>query len=287
MVAAANTSDRQTAVGFTFRWSPAINAIRDQIGGPLGQPVHFVGRYWCDYGCDPRAPMSWRYKGGPGSGALADIGSHLVDLAEFVCGPISSVRGAVLSTMVSMSERCRSGAAVGHAATAHERCDRAGGERGRRDVHRDLRDPEPPPPCPHPALRTAIPMLWASSCSPNPALRRSTSNGPVSSASSTVRQQVQRRGIAKCWSGRLTRTSPKACRWTSPASATGRTTCSPSRLGLSCSRWRESPGSLAARRSPTGLHNLRVEEAVVASAASGGTEMVIPELKANEKGSMQ
>ena len=115
MVAAANSSNRQTAVGFTFRWSPAINAIRDHVGGALGRPVHFVGRYWCDYGCDPGAPMSWRYKGGPGSGALADIGSHLVDLAEFVCGPITSVRGAVFST--SIDERALPlGAAVGHAA---------------------------------------------------------------------------------------------------------------------------------------------------------------------------
>jgi len=59
--------------------------------------------------------MSWRYKGAPGSGALADIGSHLVDLAEFVCGPIASVRGAVLST--SVTERALpAGTAIGHAA---------------------------------------------------------------------------------------------------------------------------------------------------------------------------
>ena len=32
--------------------------------------------------------MSWRYKGGPGSGALADVGSHLADVAEFLCGDI-------------------------------------------------------------------------------------------------------------------------------------------------------------------------------------------------------
>ena len=43
----------------------------------LGNVLHFSGRYWTDYGCSPSAPMSWRYKGGPGSGALADVGSHL------------------------------------------------------------------------------------------------------------------------------------------------------------------------------------------------------------------
>ena len=116
MVAAAGASDRQTGVGFVFRRSPAIGAIREQLASDaMGRPLHFNGHYWCDYGVDPRGPMSWRYKGGPGSGALSDIGSHLIDLAEFVCGPIQSVRGAVLSTFVT--ERALPlGAAVGHAA---------------------------------------------------------------------------------------------------------------------------------------------------------------------------
>jgi predicted dehydrogenase len=118
MVAAARASGRQAAVGFTFRRSPAIAAIREQVEqGSIGRPLHFNGHYWCDYGCDPNGPMSWRYKGGVGSGALADIGSHLLDVAEFVCGPIQSVRGAVLPTLIT--ERALPlGAAVGHAATA-------------------------------------------------------------------------------------------------------------------------------------------------------------------------
>ena len=116
MVAAAKASGRQAAIGFTFRRSPAIVAIRDQVErGAIGRPLHFNGHYWCDYGCDPRAPMSWRYKGGPGSGALSDIGSHLLDLAEFVCGPIRSVRGAVLQTVVA-ERPLPLGIAVGHAA---------------------------------------------------------------------------------------------------------------------------------------------------------------------------
>ena len=116
MVAAAKASGRENGIGFVFRRSPAIGAIREQLAsGAVGRPLHFNGHYWCDYGVDPRGPMSWRYKGGPGSGALSDIGSHLIDLAEFVCGPIRSVRGAVLSTFVT--ERALPlGAAVGHAA---------------------------------------------------------------------------------------------------------------------------------------------------------------------------
>ena len=116
MVAAAKASGRETGIGFVFRRSPAIVAIREQLAsGAMGRPLHFNGHYWCDYGVDPRGPMSWRYKGGPGSGALSDIGSHLIDLAEFVCGPIRSVRGAVLSTFVT-ERALPAGAAVGHAA---------------------------------------------------------------------------------------------------------------------------------------------------------------------------
>jgi predicted dehydrogenase len=116
MVAAAAASQRVTAVGFTFRRSPAIAAIKEQLEqGGIGQPVYFNGHYWCDYGVDPNGPMSWRYKGGPGSGALSDIGSHLIDVAEFVCGPIESVRGAVLSTVV-VERALPVGTIVGHAA---------------------------------------------------------------------------------------------------------------------------------------------------------------------------
>lgn len=118
MVAAAGRSPGIAAVGFTFRRSPAIAAVKQQVErGAVGRPVHFNGHYWCDYGCDPRGPISWRYKGGPGSGALADIGSHLLDAAEFVCGPIRSIRGAILSTVVS-ERPVPLGAVVGHAAAA-------------------------------------------------------------------------------------------------------------------------------------------------------------------------
>ncbi|WP_250037357.1 Gfo/Idh/MocA family protein [Paractinoplanes maris] len=114
MAAAAAAPGQVGAVGFTFRRSPALNAIREQVEGALGPVRHFVGNYWCDYGFDPRRPMSWRYQGGPGSGVLADIGSHLTDLAEFFCGPTSGVQGTTMATLVA--ERPRPlGIAVGHA----------------------------------------------------------------------------------------------------------------------------------------------------------------------------
>ncbi|MFE2427887.1 Gfo/Idh/MocA family protein [Streptomyces sp. NPDC059373] len=116
MVEAAESSGLVAATGFTFRRSPAINAIRQQVtDGPLGQVQHFNGHYWCDYGHDADAPISWRYRGGLGSGALSDIGSHLIDLGEYFCGPVRSVQGAVLSTQVP-DRPVPVGAAVGHSA---------------------------------------------------------------------------------------------------------------------------------------------------------------------------
>ncbi len=115
MVAAAAASDRVCAIGLTFRRSPAINAIREQVrDGVLGPVGHFNGHYWCDYGFAPDAPMSWRFRGGPGTGALADIGSHLVDLGEYFCGALRSVGGAVFTTAVK-DRPTPLGVAVGHA----------------------------------------------------------------------------------------------------------------------------------------------------------------------------
>src|SRR4051794_19967724 len=114
VAAAAAAPDQVNAVGFTFRRSPAINAIKEQVEGALGPVRHFVGHYWCDYGYHPDRPMSWRYLGGPGSGVLADIGSHLVDLAEFFCGPTAGVQGSTMATLVKDRPRPL-GVAVGHA----------------------------------------------------------------------------------------------------------------------------------------------------------------------------
>ncbi|MCA2214046.1 Gfo/Idh/MocA family protein [Jidongwangia harbinensis] len=112
------------AVGFTFRRSPAISAIRQQVTeGGLGPVRHLVGNYWCDYGVDPDRPMSWRYRGGPGSGVLADIGSHLTDLAEFFCGATAGVQGTTMATLVTDRPRPL-GVAVGHAGGVRVSADR-------------------------------------------------------------------------------------------------------------------------------------------------------------------
>ncbi len=103
MVIAAGKSNKISRVGLTFLRNPAIAAIREIVSsGQLGKVLHFSGRYWCDYSIDASAPMSWRYKGGVGTGALGDIGSHITYISEFITGkPISEVSGARFVTSIT------------------------------------------------------------------------------------------------------------------------------------------------------------------------------------------
>lgn len=111
---AAGAKGQIARIGFTYRRAPGIAYIRDLIqDGTLGRPLHFSGRYWTDYACSPSAPMSWRYKGGPGSGALADVGSHMTYLGEFLCGRISAVSGGQLTTAIT-KRPLPLGAVMGH-----------------------------------------------------------------------------------------------------------------------------------------------------------------------------
>ncbi len=115
MIDAVESAGIVARVGFTFRRTPGIGAVRKQLeSGRLGRPLYISAQYWTDYGADPQAPMSWRYRGGPGSGALADLGSHLTDTAEFLLGPVESVTGAALTNVIA-ERPLPLGHVVGHA----------------------------------------------------------------------------------------------------------------------------------------------------------------------------
>ncbi|MDF3282375.1 Gfo/Idh/MocA family oxidoreductase [Gordonia sp. N1V] len=102
MLSAARDASTQAAVGYTYRRAPAVEQIRRELAaGTVGDLVHFNGHYWCDYALDPTSPITWRYQGEPGTGALADVGSHLIDLGEFICGPIVSISGARFHTVIT------------------------------------------------------------------------------------------------------------------------------------------------------------------------------------------
>ena len=82
--------------GFNYRFVPAVRLARELIeAGELGEIRHFRGRYLQDWGDDPTLD-TWRFQPDEaGSGALGDLGTHVVDLARFLVGEISTVSGLV------------------------------------------------------------------------------------------------------------------------------------------------------------------------------------------------
>lgn len=80
-------------IGFNYSCNPLIRVAQSMIAaGELGTIMGFSGRYFEDYMADPAVPHSWRCERRfAGAGALADLGSHLIDMAEVLLGPIESV----------------------------------------------------------------------------------------------------------------------------------------------------------------------------------------------------
>jgi predicted dehydrogenase len=89
-------------VGFTYRRVPAIALARQLVAdGRIGEVRHVRAQYLQDWISDPQAPMSWRLeRERAGSGALGDIGAHIVDLTQFITGDQVASVSALLETFV-------------------------------------------------------------------------------------------------------------------------------------------------------------------------------------------
>jgi predicted dehydrogenase len=92
----------RSMVGFTYRRVPAIGLARKLVAdGRLGDIRHVRAQYLQDWIADPAAPMSWRLeKDKAGSGALGDIGAHIVDLTQYITGQRLTGVSALLETFV-------------------------------------------------------------------------------------------------------------------------------------------------------------------------------------------
>jgi predicted dehydrogenase len=104
VAAAASASARgvRSMVGYTYRRVPAVQLAQTLVAeGRIGTVRHVRVQYLQDWLADPEAPLSWRLdKQAAGSGALGDIGSHAVDLAQFITGERVTGVSAVLETFV-------------------------------------------------------------------------------------------------------------------------------------------------------------------------------------------
>ena len=80
-------------VAFNYRRTPAVALAKKYIEeGALGDILNFRGTYLQDWSADPDGPLSWRFqKSIAGSGSLGDIGTHVVDMARYLCGEITQV----------------------------------------------------------------------------------------------------------------------------------------------------------------------------------------------------
>ena len=78
---------------FNYRFVPAVRLAREMIeAGELGEIYHFRGRYLQEWIIDPQFERVWRLqKDAAGSGALGDLGAHVIDLARFLVGEIAAV----------------------------------------------------------------------------------------------------------------------------------------------------------------------------------------------------
>jgi predicted dehydrogenase len=90
---AANIAGVRTMMGFNYRCNPLIQTAKEIIeSGEIGDVYNFQGAYQEDYLSDANTPFSWRcLRSQGGSGALADLGTHLINLSEFLMGNIKSV----------------------------------------------------------------------------------------------------------------------------------------------------------------------------------------------------
>ena len=93
IAAAARANGVHTMIGFNYRHAPLVQHAKQLIGGgAIGDVRRVRGFFLADYAADPAGGLSWRFKRSlAGSGALGDVMVHVVDLLEYLAGPICAV----------------------------------------------------------------------------------------------------------------------------------------------------------------------------------------------------
>jgi predicted dehydrogenase len=119
MTAAAKKAGVKTMVAFNNIKTPAAMLARQLIErGEIGRPTRFRG--WFDQGFfnDPDMPWTWRCsRKEAGSGALGDLGSHVISLAQYLMGDVAEVM-AQWQTFFPTRPRPAGGSGYGAAAAA-------------------------------------------------------------------------------------------------------------------------------------------------------------------------
>jgi predicted dehydrogenase len=101
---AAEAAGVRTIVGLNYRNPPAVQYAKSLLdAGELGDVNHFRMQFIASYSANPRGALSWRFSRAlAGHGILSDLGSHAIDLAQYLCGPIVRVTA---TARILISER--------------------------------------------------------------------------------------------------------------------------------------------------------------------------------------
>jgi predicted dehydrogenase len=92
----------RSMVGFSYRRVPALALARRLVAaGRIGEVRHVRAAYLQDWIVDPEFPLVWRLRReSAGSGALGDIGAHIVDLAQYLTGDLLTGVSALTETFI-------------------------------------------------------------------------------------------------------------------------------------------------------------------------------------------
>ena len=101
--AAARSRGVRAMCGYNYRRVPAVSLMADLVAaGRVGTIRHVRAVYLQDWIADPEFPLVWRLqRERAGSGALGDIGAHIVDLTQFVTRQFITGVSAVTETFVT------------------------------------------------------------------------------------------------------------------------------------------------------------------------------------------
>ena len=93
VAAAAGKAGVVTSIGYNYRHAPAVERVRELVAnGDLGRITNVRAVFFSGYASEPKGALSWRFvRELAGAGALGDLLSHVVDLVQYVVGPISEV----------------------------------------------------------------------------------------------------------------------------------------------------------------------------------------------------
>ena len=79
-------------VALQYRFFPATLRAKQLIEeGFVGPITHFRGCYLHSGSVDPNKPVNWKSTAAGGGGVIRDLGSHILDLLDWLLGPMSAV----------------------------------------------------------------------------------------------------------------------------------------------------------------------------------------------------